>query len=329
MRNLRRLTGGFIWLQSINAMVTIGTCCDRGLVEKRPDAFGGTGVFAATDSIEPSDILFTLAADDIPVGTIEDSQLAEEVLWPLVSSNDAVTAIYSLSTALAAWKLLDDSSVSFLSPVTKRKLESGLSPALSKAAADLPWSTIRWQIPLCWSTETLNKSLICAAEGVVTHDEGAESTALAALLEGKRRTRILRRYASRLSDALCTAMAIDTNEFPVHCVCRQAVALVASRMFTLKDMRAIALLPMIDCINHSSSSPNARLVDTGDIISVVATTAIPQNAQVYISYGCPAAEDAFATYGFIPTGSMSTCSDQALALALEVGQTDTKAELHL
>uniref|UniRef100_A0ACD5Z548 Uncharacterized protein n=1 Tax=Avena sativa TaxID=4498 RepID=A0ACD5Z548_AVESA len=86
-----------------------------------------------------------------------------------------------------------------------------------------------------------------------------------------------------------------------------AMSAASSRAFRLHGEIPM-LLPLVDMCNHSFS-PNARIVQVGDIdspdmsVKVVAETQIDQNAAVTLNYGCYPNDFYLLDYGFVVTSN--------------------------
>lgn len=299
------------------------------VVEKRRDTFGGSGLFAI-HAIETGTPLITVPHDDVIYGTARNI-IVDEIVDSVSGHSDTIgeRGIWSISASLACWKLLKDHDLMADSSLHR----IGVSPAITRYASTLPWNESLWQLPVLWTAEVLDKSLIHGFDHAMDCDEDVQEVEQACM-EAKMRVKNLRRHGDSLSRRLGQQLRMHgllpkgASAESLRLICQQAEALVFSRTF-LHSSGKVALLPTIDCANHSVE-PNASFRDTEDGVTLQSTRPITSNEEVVITYGLEQGNCAmaFAGYGFIPLGMLAkNVGGNALSSAAGKGQELTKKRI--
>jgi hypothetical protein len=327
------------------------------IAERRMDGFGGYGLFT-NEAVVAGQNLLTIVGSTVVFAAAKGT-LIDDIADTVSIEGDTYDqrCAWSIGASLATWRLLrDHPHVNENGDIADETIAHnfvGISTAMNDHAESLPWRDSQWQLPSLWSTETLDAALIhgfkCVAENFDKDSTASLITIESACVEAKQRVTRLRTVAYKLSGAVREHVQVrgglieNAGFADIDLACLQAMAMVFSR--SCKHISGkLALLPTIDCANHSTT-PNARInsdqyqVDgESDNVILEATEAIDINMEVTISYGIemgdnhPAEREShgpasFAVYGFIPSGLTNCQGSRALQAAAIWGQQLSKEEL--
>eukprot|EP00953_Heterococcus_sp_UTEX-ZZ885_P000455 768-Heterococcus_DN1.PRE.2 len=128
--------------------------------------------------------------------------------------------------------------------------------------------------------------------------------------------RLFRRYHSLLSRAAALKPGCALHEqlldpanltWALECVLSRAYQLPLDDQLTASDTQRVALLPLIDSINHHSSIPTHMYWQQDGALAVAADVSYDAGDHVFVSFGAKSNDDLLQYYGFVERDNSADC----------------------